>query len=360
MKPIRFLISGGGTGGHIFPAIAIANELKQRHPEAEIEFVGAKNRMEMEKVPAAGYKIHGIWISGFQRRLTVQNLLFPLKVVSSLISCYRILKRFRPDVVIGTGGFASGPLLKAAAWLKIPCLIQEQNSYAGVTNKLLAGKVQTICLGFEKALKYFPSGKCVVTGNPVRQNILNLPERLWCCEQLGLNPQLKTVLVIGGSLGARSINQAVDRNMDQINAAGVQLIWQTGKNYIASHKPQNGFVTPFIEKMEQVYSVADVIVSRAGAIAISELCLIGKPVILIPSPNVAEDHQTKNALALVEEDAAILVKDNEAERNLWTQINEVMSDSALTERLANNIRRLGKPEASAQIASEVLKLLKYP
>ncbi len=358
MKQRRFLISGGGTGGHIFPAIAIANEIKAREPEAIIEFVGANDRMEMEKVPAAGYKIHGIWITGFQRSLSFKNLLFPLKVISSIERCYRILKKFKPDVVIGTGGFASGPLLKVACWLDIPTVIQEQNSYAGITNKLLGKKVSTVCLGFEKAKAFFPSNKCVVTGNPVRQSILNLPLKNDALQSLNFDASKKTILVVGGSLGARTINQAIDGLIEKFDENKLQLIWQTGKNYEAINKPKFGFVSQFIEKMETVYAAADIIISRAGAIAITELCIVGKPVILVPSPNVAEDHQTKNAMALVDVNAALLVKDREAKTDLWMAIEMLIKDKYLAEEFALNIKKLEKPEAAKGIVDEVYKLLK--
>ena len=357
MQGHRFLISGGGTGGHIFPAIAIANEIKAREPEAIIEFVGANDRMEMEKVPAAGYKIHGIWITGFQRNLSFKNLLFPLKVMSSLERCYRILKNFKPDVVIGTGGFASGPLLKVACWMNIPTLIQEQNSYAGVTNKLLGKKVNTICLGFEKATAYFPKEKCVVTGNPVRQAILNLPSKADGLKDLNLDAAKKTILVVGGSLGARTINQSIDGLIEKFNAEKIQVIWQTGKNYVAENKPEFGFVSQFIEKMEIVYAAADIIISRAGAIAITELCIVGKPVILIPSPNVAEDHQTKNAMTLVDINAALLVTDKEAKTELWMAIETLIKDKHLAEEFALNIKKLERPEAAKGIVDEVFKLV---
>lgn len=358
MKPHRFLISGGGTGGHIFPAIAIANEIKAIEPDAIIEFVGASDRMEMEKVPAAGYKIHGIWITGFQRELSLKNLSFPLKVFSSLWSCYQILKSFKPDVVIGTGGFASGPLLKVACWLKIRTVIQEQNSYAGVTNKLLGNKVNVVCLGFENATTFFPAAKCVVTGNPVRQSILNLPGKSESLAKLNLDPNKKTLLVIGGSLGARSINQAVDAIIETLDQNNIQLIWQTGKSYTAINKPAFGVVSTFIENMETVYSAADIIVSRAGAIAITELCIVGKPIILVPSPNVAEDHQTKNAIALVERNAALLVKNSEADTQLWPAINSILTDQELAHSLSVNIKNLEKPQAAASIVTEIFKLLK--
>lgn len=358
MKQHRFLISGGGTGGHIFPAVAIANEIRALEPDAIIEFVGASDRMEMEKVPAAGYKIHGIWITGFQRELSLKNLSFPFKVISSLWSCYRILNSFKPDAVIGTGGFASGPLLKVACWLKIPTLIQEQNSFAGVTNKLLGKKVNTVCLGFEKSKSFFPESKCVVTGNPVRQSILNLPGKIESLTKLNLDPGKKTLLVIGGSLGARSINQALDAMIETLDQNSIQLIWQTGKSYTAAHKPKFGMVSTFIENMETVYAAADIIVSRAGAIAITELCFVGKPVILVPSPFVAEDHQTKNALDLVEKKAALLVKNSEADTHLWPAIQSVLNDKQLYDSLSFNIKKLEKPNATKTIVAEIFKLLK--
>ncbi len=357
MQPHKFLISGGGTGGHIFPAIAIANEIRAREPEAIIEFVGASDRMEMEKVPAAGYKIHGIWITGFQRNLSFKNLFFPLKVMSSLERCYRIIKNFKPDVVIGTGGFASGPLVKVACWLNIPTLIQEQNSYAGVTNKYLGKNVNTICLGFEKAKAYFPALKTVVTGNPVRYAILNLPSKIESLKSLNLVASQKTILVVGGSLGARTINQSIDGLIEKFNSEKIQLIWQTGKNYVAINKPEFGFVSQFIEKMETVYAAADIIISRAGAIAITELCIVGKPVILVPSPNVAEDHQTKNAMALVDENAALLVKDRDAKTDLWMAIETLIKDTSLANAMAENIKKLEKPEAAKGIVDEVFRLV---
>lgn len=358
MKNNKFLISGGGTGGHIFPAIAIANLLKEKLPNCTIEFVGAKGRMEMEKVPAAGYKIHGLWITGFQRNLSFKNLIFPLKVILSIIKCFFILTKYKPGVVIGTGGFASGPLLKMACWLHIPTLIQEQNSFAGVTNKLLGKKVNKVCVGFENAAKYFPPFKSVVTGNPVRQSIINLPPKSDSLKKLGLDESLKTLLVIGGSLGAKSINEAVESNISKFNENKIQLLWQTGKNYIYQSKPEYGKVLKFIENMDDAYAAADLIISRAGAIAISELCLVGKPVILVPSPNVAEDHQTKNALALVEKNAAILIKDNEINLRIFDEISNLINDKKRQNELANNINNLARPEATKSIVFEILSLLK--
>lgn len=358
MKTYKFLISGGGTGGHIFPAIAIANSLKKRFENSQIEFVGANDRMEMEKVPAAGYKIHGLTISGFQRSFSVKNLFFPFKVVKSIIDCYFILKKFMPDIVIGTGGFASGPLLKVATWLNIPTLIQEQNSFAGVTNKILGNKVSSICIGFEKAKVYFPQSNTIFTGNPVRQNIINLPEREIAYETLNLDKTLKTILIIGGSLGAKSINEAVENSISKFNDSKIQLIWQTGKNYESTSSPKYGVKLKFIENMEYAYSASDLIISRAGAIAISELCLVGKPTILVPSPNVAEDHQTKNAKALTEKNAAILVKDNEIIVNIFNKSIELLNDENQKSLLSSNIKKMGMPEATENIVNEIEKLLK--
>ncbi|MCB9251921.1 MAG: undecaprenyldiphospho-muramoylpentapeptide beta-N-acetylglucosaminyltransferase [Flavobacteriales bacterium] len=357
MKPYKFLISGGGTGGHIFPAIAIANELRQQYKDAKIEFVGSSDRMEMEKVPAAGYIIHGLWISGFQRKLSIKNLLFPLKVLSSLFKSYRILTKYKPDLVIGTGGFASGPLLKVATWLKIPCLIQEQNSFAGVTNKLLGNKVNAVCLGFEEAKKYFPEKKCEVTGNPVRSEILSLLDRNQAHEKLKLDPDKFTVLSIGGSLGARSINLAMDAAIVELSSKNVQVLWQTGKNYQVQNKPQCGFETPFIEDMQTAYSAADLIISRAGAIAISELCIVGKPVILVPSPNVAEDHQTKNAMSLVNRDAAILIRDNEITDRLLETIFRLKNSQEEHLHLTKNLKLLAKPNATRNIVGVINRIL---
>ncbi|NUM32223.1 MAG: undecaprenyldiphospho-muramoylpentapeptide beta-N-acetylglucosaminyltransferase [Bacteroidetes bacterium] len=358
MKINKILISGGGTGGHIFPAIAIANSLKEKLPACTIEFVGAKGRMEMEKIPSAGYKIHGLWITGFQRNLSLKNLIFPLKLIFSIIKCYFIILKFKPDVVIGTGGFASGPLLKMACLLKIPTLIQEQNSFAGVTNKLLGKKVNTICIGFENAARYFPPFKCVFTGNPVRKSIISLPNKSNALKNFELDEKYKTLLIIGGSLGAKSINEAIESNLEIFNENKIQLLWQTGKNYTCQNKPKLGKVLKFIENMDDAYSAADIIISRAGAIAISELCLVGKPVILVPSPNVAEDHQTKNAMALVEKNAAIILKDNDLKNQISNEILMLVNDENKQAKLIDNIKKFAKPEATDSIVFEILKLLK--
>lgn len=357
---MKYIISGGGTGGHIFPAIAIANALKKQDPAAEFLFVGAEGRMEMEKVPAAGYKIEGLWISGLQRRLTVKNLLFPVKVVASMLKARKIVKQFRPDAAVGTGGYASGPLLRAASGMGIPSLIQEQNSFPGITNKLLASKVQRICVAYEGMEKYFPKSKIVLTGNPVRQDILNLEgKREEGMKFFGLEAGKKTLLVIGGSLGARTINESMAGCLDRLLAKNIQVIWQTGKSYEAAVKGKAGvWAGAFITRMDLAYACADAVVSRAGAISLSELALVKKPCILVPSPNVAEDHQTKNAMALVNKKAALLVKDAEARTKLGDAILNLMEQPETGTALGKAIGELGLPNAADQIAGEVLKMIK--
>ncbi|AKQ45975.1 UDP-diphospho-muramoylpentapeptide beta-N-acetylglucosaminyltransferase [Rufibacter radiotolerans] len=365
-KQYKFIISGGGTGGHIYPAVAIANEIKRLHPSAEILFVGAQGRMEMTRVPEAGYKIIGLWISGLQRRLTVDNLSFPLKVISSVRKAYQIIKDFQPDAVVGVGGYASGPLLYAATRMGIPSLIQEQNSHAGITNKLLAKKVDKVCVAYDGMYKYFPSAKLVLTGNPVRRDIANLDgKRLEAMDFFGLNPARKTFLVIGGSLGARTLNQSTEAALQKIQESGFNLIWQTGKNFY----PQAQTATQpyledqikafdFIRRMDLAYAAADVVISRAGALSISELCLAEKPSILVPSPNVAEDHQTKNAMALVQKDAAMLVKDVDAGRKLWGSAFALAADTEKQQLLRRNIAQLARPQATEDIVQELMKLIK--
>ncbi len=366
LQELRIILSGGGTGGHIFPAIAIANEIKKRVPDAEILFVGAEGRMEMEKVPAAGYKIIGLWISGLQRKLTWTNLSFPFKVVSSLLKARKIIKEFKPTVVIGTGGYASGPLIKVACSKSIPALIQEQNSYPGITNKVLAKQVNKICVAYEGLEKYFPAHKICFTGNPVRQDILELESKKQeAYRYFQLDPAKKTLLVIGGSLGARSINQAIAEGLTKITGKGIQVLWQTGKNYIAEanhlhalHENAPVKIHAFITKMDYAYAIADCVVSRAGAGSISELCIAKKPCVLVPSPNVAEDHQTKNAMALVQKKAAILVKDKDAKHHLADQVVELFKDEKAQLSLALNIAKLALPDATGKIADEILKLSK--
>ncbi|NKI30402.1 undecaprenyldiphospho-muramoylpentapeptide beta-N-acetylglucosaminyltransferase [Croceivirga thetidis] len=362
MGNYRFIISGGGTGGHIYPAIAIANELKKRHSNAEFLFVGAKDKMEMEKVPKAGYEIKGLWISGLQRKLTIKNLLFPIKLIQSLLKARGIIRRFKPDVAIGTGGFASGPTLKAAASSKIPYILQEQNSFAGITNKLLAKNAAKICVAYDGMERFFPKGKLVKTGNPVRADLVKLNvTRETASEHFKLNPNQKTLLILGGSLGARRINQLVAEKLDFFEQLNVQLIWQCGRLYFDEYK---GFesetvkVLAFINKMNFAFTAADIIISRAGAGSVSELCLVGKPTIFIPSPNVAEDHQTKNAEALVEKNAAILLKESTIDSDFETIFKTLLDSPDQQKELANNIKQLGKPKATEEIVDEIEKLLK--
>ena len=359
---MRVIISGGGTGGHIFPAIAIANALKEIDKSVEILFVGAEGRMEMEKVPAAGYKIEGLWISGLQRRLTLDNLSFPFKVISSIMRSKKIIRSFKPNVVVGTGGFASGPLLRTATGMKIPALIQEQNSFPGITNKLLAKRVSKICVAYEGMEKYFPKEKIIVTGNPVRQDILSLEgKRNEAINFFGLNPEKKTLLVIGGSLGARTINESIMASLELLAQNNIQIIWQTGKGYISTAEKvftkEKGWVGAFISKMDMAYSAADIVVSRAGAISLSELAIVKKPCILVPSPNVAEDHQTKNAMSLVKKDAALFVKDSEAKEKLGKEIISLMNDVQLQNKLSTNISLLAFSNSAEVIAKEVIKLV---
>ena len=361
---IRVILSGGGTGGHIFPAVAIANAIKAAAPSAEILFVGAKGRMEMEKVPAAGYPIEGLWISGLQRRLTTDNLMFPFKVISSLFNARKIIKSFKPDVVIGTGGYASGPTLRMASWLGIPTVIQEQNSFPGITNKMLAAKADIICVAYEGMEKYFPASKIRLTGNPVRHDIeFNNNSKSEALKLFNLVEGKITLLVVGGSLGARTINQSIHAGLRIMATDKIQLIWQTGKYYAdqAAKAVQDtegeGIVTrPFIKEIDKAYAAADIVVSRAGAIAISELCLTGKPSILVPSPNVAEDHQTKNALALSSRKAAILVKDSEAPATLVTAITELASNIAEQKTLSTNISSMAIRNSARTIAEHVFEL----
>ena len=363
---LKIIISGGGTGGHVFPAIAIARALKEKDEKMDILFVGAKNRMEMEKVPAARFKIEGLWISGLQRRLTFKNLMFPLKLISSWMRSREILSQFKPNIVVGVGGYASGPMLYAAAKKGIPTLIQEQNSYPGITNKLLAKMVDKICVAYEGMEQFFPKEKIILTGNPVRQDIIDLQgKREKGLEFFGLSGGEKVLLVIGGSGGARTINESMIDNLRVLDENRIQVIWQTGgiyyeqvKQAIKEYKGQSGFkVVDFIDKMDYAYAAADVVVSRAGAIAVSELCSVGKPTVLIPSPNVAEDHQTKNAMALVNRNAAVLVKDSEAKEKLATVVIELMSDDSKRMNLSKNIASMAYNNSADVIANEVMALV---
>lgn len=365
-KKIRVIISGGGTGGHIFPAISIANALKQKVEGIEILFVGANGRMEMEKVPAAGYEIVGLNISGIQRRLTTANLTLPFKLLGSVKQSMRIIKDFKPNVAVGVGGYASGPLLLAASLKKIPFVIQEQNSYAGVTNKFLGKWAQKICVAYPGMERFFPADKIILTGNPVRQDINNLEgKRIRGIELFGLNPNKKTVLVIGGSLGALTINKSIEKLLPEFAKHDIQLVWQTGKGYfeqakqaVKQYEGQGIRAFDFIQKMDYAYAIADAVISRAGASSVSELCLVHKASILVPSPNVAEDHQTQNAMALVNQNAAILVNDNEAMDKLGDAVFNLLNDDKKLNDLQQNIARLAMHDAATIIANEVLKLVK--
>jgi len=364
-KPYRLIISGGGTGGHIFPAISIANEFMARHPQAQILFVGAQGRMEMTRVPEAGYQIVGLWISGLQRRLTLSNLLFPFKLLSSYLKAAAIVRKFKPHAVVGTGGYASGPLMLAATRCHVPALIQEQNSYAGLTNKQLASRAAKICVAYAGMEKYFPSDKLMLTGNPVRKDILDVASRrAQALSHFAFAENTGTLLVLGGSLGARTINESMLAGLDKLIDAGVQVIWQTGKAYYESVKAQvqdkdlrRIRIQDFLSQMDIAYAASDVVISRAGALAISELCIAGRPALLVPSPNVAEDHQTKNALALVREEAAVLVKDVDAARNLVPEAMHLLFDAARRQVLSQNISRLAKPNATEAIVDEIEKLI---
>ncbi len=373
----RIIISGGGTGGHIFPAVSIANALKQLRPDADILFVGAEGRMEMQRVPDAGYPIIGLPVAGFDRKRLWRNFAVIVKLLRSQWKARKIIRDFRPQVAVGVGGYASGPTLKTAGMMGVPTLIQEQNSYAGVTNKLLAAKAKRICVAYEGMERFFPAEKIMLTGNPVRQNLLEANvTRTEAAAHFDMDPTLKTVLIIGGSLGAGTINDTLVAALPVIAAhPEVQFIWQTGKGYIDSVRQAitaysgealrvcrvstlpNLYVSDFIRDMSKAYAAADLVISRAGAGSISEFCLLGKPVILVPSPNVAEDHQTKNALALVQQDAAIYVKDSEAKDKLMGVALETIADDARLKTLSTHILKLAKPNAAEEIAQEVLKLI---
>ncbi len=364
---MKIIISGGGTGGHVFPAIAIADAIKKMRPDADILFVGAQGKLEMEKVPNAGYPIEGLWISGFQRSLTLRNLMFPIKLIHSWWRARQIVRRFRPDVAVGVGGYASGPTLNAAGAFGIPTVLQEQNSYPGVTNKILAKKAAKICVAYDGMEKFFPKEKIVLAGNPVRadvfQNLKN--KRREGLAYFGLDEKKQTIFVFGGSLGARTLNEAMAAGTEVLKEnQQVQVLWQCGKFYHESFKNcetarlSNVKILPFVDRMDLAYAAADVVIGRAGALSISEMCLVGKPAILIPSPNVAEDHQTKNALALVEKDAALMVKDAAAKDELIWAAMEVLKNPELQTRLSEKIRELAKPDAANEIAGEVLNLIK--
>lgn len=359
----KFIISGGGTGGHIYPAIAIANEIKAQIPAAEILFVGAQDKMEMQKVPAAGYEIKGLWIAGIQRKITVDNAMFPVKFLSSLLKSRKIIKAFKPDVVIGTGGFASGAVVKVAQQMNIPTVIQEQNSYPGITNKMLAPKAAVICVAYDGLSAYFKSKNIIKTGNPVRQDLLHIDTKRSEAQKFyGLNSDKKTVVILGGSLGARRINQLIEKELPFFKAQNVQVIWQCGKlymnDYIKYHNNTDVFVYDFIERMDLLFAAADVIVSRAGASSVSELAIVGKPVIFIPSPNVAEDHQTKNAKSITDKNAAVLLKESDLENQFQEQMLRLLTNNQVAEALSNNIKKLALPNATKDIVTEIFKLVK--
>lgn len=364
-QKLRIIISGGGTGGHIFPAVSIANAIRAKRPDADILFVGALGRMEMQRVPAAGYEIVGLPICGFDRKNLFKNFAVLFKIWKSQRMARRIIRRFRPMAAVGVGGYASGPTLNECAKHGIPCLIQEQNSYAGVTNKLLAKKVDCICVAYDGMERFFPAEKIVKTGNPVRQALLDVKmTKVEALRSFGLDEAKKTVLIVGGSLGARTMNESVMSHLEDIKASGVQFIWQTGKYYNASINERLAGrtdlpmlkVLDFISDMGAAYRAADLVISRAGASSISEFCLIGKPVILVPSPNVAEDHQTKNAMALVEKDAALYVKDAEAPEKVITLALETVRNDARLAALAANIKKLALPDSADVIADKVIEL----
>jgi UDP-N-acetylglucosamine--N-acetylmuramyl-(pentapeptide) pyrophosphoryl-undecaprenol N-acetylglucosamine transferase len=360
-QSVNILLSGGGTGGHIYPAIAIANALQQKIKNSKFLFVGAKNRMEMEKVPQSGFKITGLWISGLQRKSVLKNILFPFKLFASLGKAFLIIKRFKPDVVIGTGGFASGPTLFVANILGVKTLIQEQNSYPGITNKLLAKRANVICVAYSELDRFFPKQKIKLTGNPVRQDLLNTnSKREDALVHFALDKNKKTLVIIGGSLGAKAINELVESNIEFLTNCNVQIIWQTGKLYFSLYKKYNQKPNvqtfEFLNRMDLVYAAADVIISRAGASSISELCIVGKPVLFIPSPNVAEDHQTKNAVAIAQKNAAILLKESELDR-FQSTFKSMIDNDDLLQNLSKNIKQLALPNATEDIVKEIEKLI---
>ena len=360
MKTIRLIISGGGTGGHIYPALAIASQIKKEVEDAAILFVGAKGKMEMEKVPREGFPIKGVWISGFQRSLSLQNLLFPLKLVISLIQAYIIIRRFKPNLVVGTGGFVSGPVLKISQWLNIPTLIQEQNSYPGVTNKLLSKKVHTICVAFEGMEHYFPASKIKITGNPIRSNICENRFSKQAREFFGLNPNKKTLAIIGGSLGAKRINELIANQLDYIQSFELQILWQCGDLYFEQYKEKvkdEVVIHPFINQMQQFYSAADFIISRAGAGSMSELFSAGKPLLLIPSPNVTSNHQYYNAVSLEKKGAAFVIEEKNLEADFQAVFSKLVLDTDLQKSMHKELKRLSRPNAAQSIVKEISALL---
>jgi UDP-N-acetylglucosamine--N-acetylmuramyl-(pentapeptide) pyrophosphoryl-undecaprenol N-acetylglucosamine transferase len=361
VKPFRVILSGGGTGGHIFPALAIADALKRESASTKILFVGASDRMEMTRVPDAGYPIKGLWISGIKRNLSFQNLLFPFKLVASLYRSYLILKKFKPQVVIGTGGFASGPLLYMATRLNIPSLIQEQNALPGITNRVLGKYVHRVCVAHQQAEKFFSKNKIVLTGNPLRAELTqSLLDSKKARKLLGLEPNKVTLLVVGGSLGARRINDLLAEQAERITSQNVQILWQCGKLYekeFSRYEKKNIHVRAFLDDMSTAYAAADLIISRAGALAVSELCQVGKAVLFIPSPNVAENHQFKNAIAVAEKGAAIVIEEKELDKNFEKEIDELLANMTLRSTLGGNIKKLAKSNATASIVEQVKALV---
>ncbi len=364
-NPYRFIISGGGTGGHIFPAISIANALKEKFPDARFLFVGALGRMEMERVPQAGYEIEGLPVRGFDRKNILKNIQVLRDLFKSTRKAKKIIKNFKPDVAIGVGGYASAPTLRAAANFGVPTVLQEQNSYAGVTNKLLAKKAKRICVAYDGMERFFPKDKIILTGNPVRQDLFSVyPKSQDAYDFFNFDSQKKTLLIVGGSLGARTINQSVIAHLDKLCQSGIQVIWQTGKFYIddarkaaKAFSTENIIITDFVSRMDYAYAIADIVISRAGASSISELCLLEKPVILVPSPNVAEDHQTQNALALVRKDAAIMIKDSEAQKELVPAALALINNDEELNKLSKNIATLAQRDSANRIANEIIKLI---
>ncbi|HHT22116.1 MAG TPA: undecaprenyldiphospho-muramoylpentapeptide beta-N-acetylglucosaminyltransferase [Bacteroidales bacterium] len=362
---MKYIISGGGTGGHVFPAISIANAIKARDEKAEILFVGAIGRMEMERVPQAGYSIEGLPVRGFDRKNLLKNIGVLIDLQKSITKAKKIIRDFKPDIAIGVGGYASAPTLKAASKFGVPTLLQEQNSYAGVTNKMLAGKASKICVAYEGMEKFFPAEKIILTGNPVRQDLFKVKAKAnEAYEFFGLSPEKKTLLIVGGSLGARTINQSVMQQLDAIKVIDIQVIWQTGKFYIedarkaaVNYISDEFIVTDFVSRMDYAYAIADLVISRAGASSISELCLLAKPVILVPSPNVAEDHQTQNALALVNKDAAVMVRDANAPKELIPTALELIKNDTQLNNLAKNILKLAQKDSANRIVDEVFAII---
>jgi UDP-N-acetylglucosamine--N-acetylmuramyl-(pentapeptide) pyrophosphoryl-undecaprenol N-acetylglucosamine transferase len=362
MRQFKFIISAGGTGGHIYPAISISNELKLRYPNSKIVFVGARDRMEMQIVPKHGFEIIGLWISGFTRSLSLKNFIFPIKLLASLLRSLFIIKNNKPDVVIGTGGFASGPILYIASLFGIPTLIQEQNSYPGITNKILAKRANKICVAYDNLDRFFDKNKLILTGNPVRSDLQNLAiDSVGAALKFGLEENKKTLLIIGGSNGSREINKLIFNNLNLFESLNIQLLWQCGKIYFEQYKKLNNNknikVYDFIDKMNLAYEVADIIISRAGASSISELCIVGKPVIFLPSPNVAEDHQSKNALSLVNNKAALMIEEKNMNKDFKNSFSELINDRELQNELSRNIKKQAKINATRDIVNEIEKLL---